>query len=138
MSSGFEPPFANDVVRVFQLVIDIRRQPDESVDDVFAGGMFLAERRARAFERAVWPIDLEAMLSLFCFWFKPDLPPRTTPQLIAARGNLFRGASSGRIDALESAVPDRTLLLPIERIHQVQVEGQALELLDLRGRPRFA
>jgi len=138
MSSGFESPFANEVVRVFQLVIDVRRQPDESVDDVFAGGMFLAERRARAFDRTVWPIDLEATLSLFCFWFKPDLPPRTTQQLIAARGRLFRGAASGRVEVLEAAVPERTLLLPIERIHQLQVDGQAMELLDLRGRPNPA
>jgi hypothetical protein len=83
--------------------------------------------------RDVWPVDAEAAFSVWCIYFlKPDLLPEQSTIITAARRELFeRFWADGDPDPLEAAIPESTLLLPLETIHLLQSNGFALDLLRL-------
>ena len=128
-----ENPFNGDMTDVFGDIIKRKLGEGEDLETVLGGGFALASKRAQLMDREVWPVDAEAAFSLFCIWFlKPDLLPGQSRIIADARRQLFErfwvGGDSG---PLEAAVPESTLLLPLETIHLLQHKGFALDLLRL-------
>jgi hypothetical protein len=95
-------------------------RPGESLQDFMAGAMYLAEKRARLYRRPPPPTSLDLLFQLLIWgicMFERYYPPGFGEQLGRIRQDLFTGAATGNLERLEAAVPDSTLLLPIETIY---------------------
>jgi hypothetical protein len=90
-------------------IIGNRLTPAERLEDVLAGSVFLANRRAALAGQNPNADHLIYILSLFTWWpFKPDLSNPAEIFLLQFRSNLFRGASNGDFNRLAD-IPDEIL-----------------------------
>jgi hypothetical protein len=131
MPLEYNPPFAEDVVRPMASMIEPRLLPGESLDDVLAGAMFLAEKRAELLGRPVQPyIDLPYVFAAFTWWpFKFEPSPEFEERVHEIRRVIFEGAAGGDTRRLELAVPKTTLLLSLENLNKLQLQGDIEDLL---------
>ena len=104
-----------------RLLITPRLRAGEDKDDVIAGALHLANRRAQALGRPTRSTDLVYTLSIFCFWpVKIPPPARVREVLTDLRGPAFRGAARGEVAALDRLVPPATLTASVVRLTQLQ------------------
>jgi hypothetical protein len=92
-------------------------EPDERSEDVMAGAVAIAMRRASIFGRAPIRSDIELALGLFGYLSR-DEPVPPSDDLIALRRERFSGAAHdywGR-RALAESVPETSLRLSVEAL----------------------
>jgi hypothetical protein len=113
----------SDIVRAKQL-IDDNIQPGEDVDDILAGAIRTARRRAEVLRKEPDYGDIEFVLSVFT-WnpLKPRVSIELENQLRSIRRWAFAGAASGSFGNLERILPERTLELPAESLFEAHKVG---------------
>jgi predicted alpha/beta-hydrolase family hydrolase len=125
-------PFDEEVTRVFRLAIENQITQRENIDDVLVGGYSLGARRAQLFNREVWALDAIVVFSIWCYWpLKPRLLPEHQAVLMDRRVPLFADFAAGNTGPLQEAVPEATLLLPLDTLYERQQAGGTLVLLGL-------
>lgn len=131
MPIEYNSPFDEDVVRPMASIIEPRLLPGESLDDVLAGAMLLAEKRAELLDRPILPyIDLPYIFAAFTWWpLKLDPPQEFEERVHEIRRAIFEGAAGGDTRRLEAAVPKATLLLSPENLNKLQLKGDIEDLL---------
>jgi DNA-binding protein HU-beta len=113
----------SDRFDIQQISDDVRSRlhAGENLDDVLAGAIYLADRRATALDRSATQTDLEHALSIFCFWpYKTPPPARVTTELIRIRRRAFRGAAQGDFAAIDAIVPPETLTASGDELANLQ------------------
>jgi hypothetical protein len=109
--------------------------PNESIDDVVAGGFVLGQQRAKLLSRAFSPAeDVAHALCIFCWWpFKPALDNNSTEYLHKIRRTLFQAASSSdtAVNKLRNAVPSKILVMSTQELIAAYQEGPVWNVLGL-------
>jgi hypothetical protein len=132
MSMDLVSPFDENVISVFRFAVEGQLTKGEHLDDVLAAGYFLGAKRANLLAREIWALDSIVAFSLWCLWpLKPQLHPDDRAALQYRRLSLFADFALGNTSPLELAVPESTLLLPLETIYLRQQKGDALNLVRL-------
>ena len=119
--------------RITRQIVSRELPQGESIDDVMAGGIHLAERRARLLRRES-PVeaDVQFSLSIWCYWpIKTPPPEEVARALRAQRTPLFRRAGRGDFTALDAAVPAVTLLLAARSALEARQRAGVASFLNL-------
>lgn len=121
---GFRRVFTPAVEDLFYRVVDTALGDESGYETETILGLAtgVATHRAELLGRGLMPIDVEFVLSMFCKWpFKPP-PPDDYREWVDQH---LSPALVGKGDpyALQRAIPNVSLLLSIETLHQLLARG---------------
>ena len=113
--------FREPALEAFVALVTPRLREGEEIDDVLSGSVALATHRADLLGRAPLPVDVEFVLTLFCWWpLKPEIPRDAAEQLYRFRRRLFAGAATSAPRRLLGAVSSEVLMLSLDQLQQAQ------------------
>jgi hypothetical protein len=89
---------------------------NESWEDIWAGVVYLAARRASLLGEELNSLDLLRMIYLlgFCPFIHFPFSQEYEQELVRARQYVFEGAAAGQRDRIDACVPDGSILLEFD------------------------